>query len=263
MSTDLSKLTKDQLKQMLRDLNQKVGGNKPELIERLQAAMNGVPAPTTKAPKTVVDVPVKVSKPKVVKTPTEKLTEQIRSSKQTLGVSLAVLLNVYDAGDLYDQLMELVNDRSEVLPQEPELPSVEGMNESDLKKMKVVDLRKILKDRGEKLVGKKDELIARILNPTQKQEILVPENQEEEQIEDENQGEEEEEQTEDENDDEKNDDEKNEQNEDEENEEEEEQTEEDEGVSLPTKMPLELPTIPGIPTTNFLSGLPPLPRLNK
>lgn len=166
---DLSKLTKDQLKDQLRTYNLKVGGNKDDLLARLQAAMSGVPDPTVKSVALPKTAPKTVKKS--VKNPTDKLTSVFRDAEQKLGVSLAVLLNVYGADDLYDQMMELVGDRSESLPQQLEVPSTEGLNEAGLKEMTISDLKNILKSRGEKLAGKKDELIQRILNPSPKQPV--------------------------------------------------------------------------------------------
>ncbi len=181
---DYSKLTKEQLKDQLRARGLKLGGNKPELIVRLQAPpVVGVPlgvpavgAPSVAVPPVAVPaplpvgiprgVPVPVAKPKAPKkepkNPLEVLMGTLREADQTMSVAIAVLLNVYGAGELHPAIMQLVGDRAETLPAPLPVP----MTFEGLKDMKVTELKKILKARGEKVGGNKDDLVLRILNPT-------------------------------------------------------------------------------------------------
>ena len=160
-------LNKTQLKDQLRARGLKLGGNKPELIARLHAKITGVPEPTVAPVVIPTGVPVvtavPVTKPKVSKkNPVEVLMNSIRDSEQTFGVAIAALLNVYGAGDLHPGMIELLVNRTETFPVTLSVPATYHR----LKELKVAELKKILKLRGEKVGGKKDELIHRIMNPT-------------------------------------------------------------------------------------------------
>ena len=164
---DFTKLTKVQLQDQLRARGLKVGGNKPDLIARLNAAvMGGAPPAAAPVPAAVpgglpvaAPAPKKPAAPK--KNPLDMLQSAVRGANQTLGMALTAVLNVYGAGDMYGQMMEIVGDRSEAMPAPLAVPETyEG-----LKALKMDELRGILKNMNQKVGGKKEELIQRILNP--------------------------------------------------------------------------------------------------
>ena len=193
---DFNALTVPKLKDQLRALKLPLGGNKPELVYRLQVAYGQVAAPAAAAPQlpTQAQVPLPVTvptqqlppvpgvpavpvqaglpvvvtkptKPKVTKSPTDTLKSAVRDADQTLDIALAALLDVYGATDHYpvviNGLVGLAGNKPVHLP----VPQ----NADALRAMKVADLKRILKERGDKVGGKKEELIHRVLNPTPKQ----------------------------------------------------------------------------------------------
>ena len=169
---DFSKFTKDQLKDQLRARNLKLGGNKPELIARLQAAITGVPEVVTvqsvlAGPIGLPLVPVasagkgRGAPKKPVKTPAETVTAAIKESGLSLEASLSALLAVYGLQEFLSVVVESLGGNATIAPAAPLPETYEA-----LKEMKVEDLKKILKSRNEKVGGKKEELIQRILIPT-------------------------------------------------------------------------------------------------
>lgn len=145
---DYTKLTKAQLKVYLKERGLKVSGNKSDLIARLQTGTDLPKSMATPRPKS--------------KDPVEFLKTSIRNADQTLEVAISALLSVYSAEDLYNDIVELIGDRKSSGPVSLPVPTTY----SGLKELKVADLKKILKERGEKVGGKKEELIQRIMNPT-------------------------------------------------------------------------------------------------
>lgn len=148
---DYTKLTKAQLKVYLKERGLKVSGNKSDLIARLQTGTDLPKSMATPRPKT-----------KSTKSPVEFLKTSIRNADQTLEVAISALLSVYSAEELYNDIVELIGDRKSSGPVSLPVPTTY----SGLKELKVADLKKILKERGEKVGGKKEELIQRIMNPT-------------------------------------------------------------------------------------------------
>lgn len=170
---DYSKYTKDQLKEELRGRKQKLGGNKPELLQRLMEHINGVPiagtaqvpapAPVAAALPLAPLVPTAAPKAKKeAKNPVETLMSAVRNTGLPLQTSLSAVLAVYGVSDLQDAVLQLVADRAAAVP----APLQVTMTVEGLKTLKVEDLKKLLKDRNEKVGGKKEELIHRLLNPT-------------------------------------------------------------------------------------------------
>ena len=142
-----SKMKMDELKNLLRERSLKVGGKKDELVARLQEDDQNPaerPVKKTATPKT----------PKVVKTPEETLTNALRKANLSV-IDLTQILTT-----LYPGIVVQASDASIKPAPAPLVFTQEG-----LKKLKVDDLKKILTSNGQKTAGKKDELIARILNP--------------------------------------------------------------------------------------------------
>ena len=185
----------------------KLGGKKAELVYRLQVlyglatAPPVAPAPapvvpptgyapvvppTGYAPAVVVQAaqyapvpqyqmaalpvqPPAAAKPKAPKkperNPLDVLKSAIRDADQTLSIALASFLDVYNATDRYPMLIEALANLAETKPVALAVPrTADG-----LRNLKVAELKKILKARGDKVGGKKDELIHRIMNPTPQQ----------------------------------------------------------------------------------------------
>jgi len=203
---DFSKLTVSVLKDYLRQLKLPLGGNKPDLVLRLQVAYGQVaappaataappmpaavvpqappgypaalPAPALTAPVVaqmaglpVVTAPVAAPKTKApAKSPLDTLKSAVRNADQTLSFAVAAVLEVYGASDRAHAVAAALAGITENKPLSQVVPeTAEG-----LRTLKVEDLKKILKDRGEKVGGKKDELIHRILNPTPKEAVQAP-----------------------------------------------------------------------------------------
>ena len=200
-NVDFNKLTIAQLKEQLRAIGGKLGGKKAELVERLQLAYGpgAVPAPVMPAaplgyaaaqipgvaPLPVVQAglpvpglpfppaalpiqPAAATKPKgrakaPPKNPADVLKSAARDADQSLAVALAALMEAYGATEYYQTVVAALHPT--LLETKPVALAVPH-NAEALKTMKVADLKKILKDRGEKVGGKKEELIARILNPS-------------------------------------------------------------------------------------------------
>ncbi|GAH89394.1 unnamed protein product, partial [marine sediment metagenome] len=106
---------------------------------------------------------VTVVKPKAVQVvkKSNDLNDQIRSADLPLSEMIVVLKQVYGV----DQISDL--NISQLMTKPIKLKLV--MNYNNLKKLKISELKAILKTRKEKVGGKKEVLIQRILNPTQDQ----------------------------------------------------------------------------------------------
>ena len=163
--------TVKQLRDHLRSLKEQgyevtLGGNKTDLVSRLHVLYGQAapaPAPTAApAPATPQVTVAKKTTKKVTRSPAELLISSIRNADQALNVAVAALLETYNATDRYAVLMGSLVDIAETKPGPIPVPTtIEG-----LRALKMVELKKILKDRGEKVGGKKEELVERILNPT-------------------------------------------------------------------------------------------------
>jgi hypothetical protein len=178
-NNDFTKMTITQLKDVLRGL-QKAGhkvtlaGNKGELIAKINQAYgqgkHEVPENVVGAAPPVENVievpPLKVNSPKkekVVKDPRANLMLAMRDANQTFGAAFELLLQVYGMGPVpeAENLAEVVIEAWETTPVALEAPTTYD----ELMKLRLVDLKKILKDRKQKVGGKKEELVNRILNP--------------------------------------------------------------------------------------------------
>ena len=157
---DISTFTVKVLKMHLKNAGLKLGGKKAELKERLEEYVNngGVIVELEAA-----DSPTG-KKAKSVKDPLESFTKGVRLMNQPLSIALNALLTVY--GISYEQ----INDSMENLPISLPTPTTRP----ELKALKVAELKKILKDMGQKLNGKKDDLVDRILNPVDQTEVSLP-----------------------------------------------------------------------------------------
>ena len=176
MSQDLNKLTVKQLKEHLKSRGLKLGGKKAELVARLSEALGQKEAEPSPVPDLVppegykpamVDgLPVvspapKPKSPKAPKkTPQEVLTMAIRDADLTLKEALRTLLETYGVDDFDFESFETIYDE----PRKPKALDIPE-SEEELSKLRVTDLKKFLKSRGQKVGGKKAELVARILNP--------------------------------------------------------------------------------------------------
>ena len=201
---DLNAWTKEQLKAKAKDFKLAVGGNKPDLIERLLAhapflASMGV-SPAAQAPQPAANVvpegyapatipgmaplPTPAAVPTTIPgmaplptppVPTTKTTGAKREPKDQavalmgavrnaglrLDVALSAVLTAYNATDLGPHFAALIGERAGMAP----TPLQVEMTEATLKTLKVEDLKKMLKDQGQKVGGKKEELIQRLLHP--------------------------------------------------------------------------------------------------
>jgi hypothetical protein len=92
----------------------------------------------------------------------------IRSTALPLGVALATLLEVYGVSDRNQAIMQHVSDLMEASPATPPVPQTA----EELMKLKVVDLKAILKSSGQKVGGKKADLVDRIINSTAKAQLF-------------------------------------------------------------------------------------------
>jgi hypothetical protein len=153
---DLHAFTIPQLKYELKLRELKVGGKKAELIQRLNAVgvYSGVPvSPEVLAAQKAARTPTSKAK----KDPMEKLENEMRNTSLPLGDLMLLVSKVYGvnlSSDLYAA-------QAQKIPEALPLPTTEA----GLMKLKVVDLRAVLKARNLKISGKKIELVHRILNP--------------------------------------------------------------------------------------------------
>jgi len=146
----LKALTIPKLKDILRLMKLRLGGNKADLIARI---LNPV---AVESPKQKV-----VKAKKAPKDPVESLKNSLRSGDLQVNQVLFSFLEIYGLGDRYPNMLALVKDVELNKPAPLPRPSdYEGY-----KSLKVVELRKILKEQGAKVSGTKEELINRILNP--------------------------------------------------------------------------------------------------
>jgi hypothetical protein len=180
MSTiiDWSKLTVAQLKDQLRARQLKVSGKKAVLIERLEQhdrihgqPLAGPPEAALVLPATGVPGPVPKAvsprKKRAAKDPVKTFKSHVRSADLPLGQALNALFDVY--GLRRDEqssawLDNLMVSFEAVAQEKPAAPAAPATREG-LLKLKVVDLKKILKERGLPVSGKKADLVERILNP--------------------------------------------------------------------------------------------------
>ena len=145
---DLSKYTIPMLKEQLKDRQEKLDGKKAELQERLIAVLEKegyVVAPIVKKVKKE-----KKDSPKPKKDMRIPLRKALRSADLDLASVMELLLEVY--GTTEDGTKTPIS-----------LPPPQ--DEEGLKRLKVVELRKILRSNNQKTSGKKTVLIERILHP--------------------------------------------------------------------------------------------------
>ena len=180
---DFSQLTITQLKDHIRAMNAqghslKLGGKKADLVYRLQVAYGQVAAPVVNPVQTLQHVPTgvpviaqgglapKTKDPKKPsRNPLEVLKSAVRTADQTLSLAISSLLDAYGATDRYPGVMAQLVDISETKPFAVPIPkTAEG-----LRVLKVTELKKILKEMLQKVGGKKEELVQRILHPAVEQ----------------------------------------------------------------------------------------------
>jgi len=181
-NNDFAKMTINQLKEVLRGL-QKTGlkvtlaGNKNELIAKIhqaygqgpvaQGAQNpAVPAVPviTVPPLNVENPPAKAAKTvKEPKDPKATLVSALRDANQSFGAAFELLLQAYGLGPVpaAENLVDVVVKAWATTP----VALVAPETYDQLMQLRLVDLKKILKDRKQKVGGKKEELVNRILNP--------------------------------------------------------------------------------------------------
>ena len=182
MSEDLSKFTVKELKEMLRERELLVSGNKAVLIERLEESMYGPSelTETTEGPEPTYEVPpvphnlpvpshnlpVPASTPspskrgRSAKDPLDYVREKVVAANASLADVLKAVFEAYNLSDRADEVLEALGEFGNSLPPAPEIPN----DFESLSKLKVTDLKAILRHEGLKLSGKKDELIRRILD---------------------------------------------------------------------------------------------------
>ena len=153
-----------ELKSELRMRGLKVGGTKDELIERLEEHYEDpvVASPTPKR-RTPKKSPKKKAPKKKAKDHSQPLRKGIRTSDLSLSAALTALLEVYGVSEKLGHLLDLVEDEDLTDTVVPALDVIE--NYEELNKLRTTDLKKILKERKQKVSGKKEDLIERILNP--------------------------------------------------------------------------------------------------
>ena len=186
MSEDLSKFTVAVLKEMLRERELPVSGNKALLIERLEESMYGpteptetettggsegveptyeVPPPPHSLP-SPHNLPVPASTPspskrgRSAKDPLDYVREKVVAANASLADVLKAVFEAYNLSDRTEDVLEALGEFGNSLPPAPEIPN----DFESLSKLKVTDLKAILRHEGLKLSGKKDELIRRILD---------------------------------------------------------------------------------------------------
>ena len=166
LDIDFSGLKVAEFKAELRKRGFKVSGKKDDLVDRLienyhmPIVASGEPrSKTPKKSKGGKKSPKKLNKSKQKRQ--ETLVKAIRTTNMPFSQALAILLQTYDIQN--SQLLEQASELNikDLLP--PVLDVAD--DEEELKKLKVVELKKILKERGQKVSGKKADLIERILNP--------------------------------------------------------------------------------------------------
>lgn len=189
---DRSDLTKKQLQDELRDRGLKLSGNKDALIERLENADQGIIPDEAKGrgwakkngqePKSPKGGKGAKSPKRQKRTPAENLLMGVRDADLSLQDTILIVLKAYGKEDFAQDMEELIEGYEEIKPLAPPAPD----NEDDLRALRVKDLKKILKERGYKVGGKKDELIERILRPKEedlpkprgKKKVVVEESEE-------------------------------------------------------------------------------------
>jgi len=128
-----------ELKELLKERELKVSGKKSELIERL------------------IESGYEAGK---VVTKTEKaLSTHIRKLDLTLAETMKVVSMLY--GLDFEYFADFLSEVGETKPEAEQIHIPE--TEEELEKLKVKELKEILKSKGEKVAGKKSELIERIL----------------------------------------------------------------------------------------------------
>lgn len=171
------------IKDILRTRKLKLSGKKADLIIRLQTDDNANQGVETATPPvgvtggdfiepvgivtagdssvTVINpTPVVISRKSTLK---GLLTEQIRSANLPLEELINIIGDVYGLKASHKERFRSSAQDNIILDN---LPIKTAATYESLKKLKVAELKKILKARKEKLSGKKDDLINRILNPT-------------------------------------------------------------------------------------------------
>jgi hypothetical protein len=187
---DFSKMNITQLKDTIRALKKQghkitLSGNKNELLAKINQVygiveQQGVPPPVAQIPQTLpndlpteipqefpafqtVPPPVeKVKAPKnAPKDPVAIFCRSVRDADQTLEMAIRTVLEAYGLMDKLNEVEEIFEDEWNNKPVPMETPKTEA----ELRVLRVVDLKKILKDNNQKYNGNKEELIQRILNP--------------------------------------------------------------------------------------------------
>ena len=157
----LESLKVNELKELLKERDLKVNGKKSELIERL--IESGY-------------------EPEKVVTKSEKsLGEQIRKLDLSLFETMRAVSSVY--GLDFEYFTDFLSEVGETKPEVKKIDIPE--TEEELEKLKVKDLKEILKSKGEKIGGKKSELIERILALEEEEEEAEQEEAEQEEAEEE------------------------------------------------------------------------------